>query len=279
MARLAAAFCAVLLLVLATSIVDGAVLPKFKRPGVRPVGNTGNARNKPAVTVPLSVVGSPTTNIFWTFDVLIGGQSFNLTVDANGIKAVVFDTSYQNKGQGCSVISPNPRRLFSANSSSTLVDYGYSDSSEYYANWYFKQTCAAKNPNGATDAFVGDFARDTFQIGSSSTDSVPFVLTKQTKNPLSESWRSDGVFPLSFDQWSNEGIERWPVLTIANSFNSAELTILFGGDPRPNGDPAEGGWLTFGGKDPVHCEDKWTFLAEGLEIARYDNWWTATVLK
>lgn len=69
---------AFVLLILVTAVVEGAVLPKHKRPGgTRRDGNAGNARNKQAVTVPLSVVGSPTTNIFWTFDVTIGGGTYD----------------------------------------------------------------------------------------------------------------------------------------------------------------------------------------------------------
>lgn len=115
-----------------------------------------------------------------------------------------------------------------------------------------------------------------FQIGGITTPNVRFVLTQQTLNPLNECWRSDGVFALSWDQW-NENWRDSPPGTILKGFDEQELTLLFGGDPTPNGAPADGGWMTFGGKDPDHCDDKWTWLQQGFAIARWDNEFHVTV--
>ncbi|KAH7694582.1 hypothetical protein AAVH_38369, partial [Aphelenchoides avenae] len=69
MSRLAAFFRTFVSL---AALVHGAALPRHTRADLRRDGSAGNPRGQPAVTVPLKVAGSPTTNIFWTFDVIIG---------------------------------------------------------------------------------------------------------------------------------------------------------------------------------------------------------------
>ncbi|KAH7696511.1 hypothetical protein AAVH_25482 [Aphelenchoides avenae] len=89
-----------------------------------------------------------------------------------------------------------------------------------------------------------------------------------TLNPLNETWRSDGVFPLSWDTWYDDEVHDSPPATILQAFKHEELTLLFGGDPAADFSPAAGGWMTFGGKDTDHCEDKWTWLQQGFQISR-----------
>ncbi|KAH7717298.1 Protein ASP-7 [Aphelenchoides avenae] len=215
---------------------------------------------QPMVSVPLKLVGTGGNDLGYLVNVSVGtpAQHFQLTLDnwefSTSTAAHVMAKNMTLEGTTCASVDIQ-RNLFDQSASTTFVADEYSD--DFFG---FKPDDSPYESPACTKYVEfdvgGDGFYDTWQIGSAIVKSVPAVQIR-AHTPFNPEWKADGFLGLAPPDISEDlpyhtmdrflNVFERPLLTLF--FARAETTDATGND--------NGGVMTLGGTDNVHCDSKW----------------------
>ncbi|KAH7717745.1 eukaryotic aspartyl protease superfamily [Aphelenchoides avenae] len=196
--------------------------------------------------------------LFYTLDVQVGSQQFNLTLDTYKTTSILFDKSFVASNRSCGQ-SRSLRNLFNRSLSSSFKalcdsERGNMDGNSLDRYPYIGLECRQPFPYESVN---GVCASDTYQLGTFAVSDVPFFLANRTEFPLNPLWPSDGVFPLGF-------YEEQALPAILDAFGgSMEVSLYFNNAKSDGSEAAKEGRITFGGKNTEDCSDEWVTLFGG----------------